>query len=54
MAYSLLGVAALETPDKEYIGIEGATHYYQNQPSQLHQCINAVLDWSRCKGLLAD
>jgi hypothetical protein len=46
--------SALATPDKEYIGIEGATHYYQNQPAQLRQCINAVLDWSRRKGLLAD
>ena len=46
--------AALATPDKEYVRIEGATHYYQNQPAQLHQCITAVLDWSRRKGLLAD
>jgi len=46
--------AALATPDKEYVRIEGATHYYQNQPPQLHQCITAVLDWSRRKGLLAD
>jgi hypothetical protein len=42
---------ALATSDKEYVGIEGATHYYQNQPAQLHQCISAVLDWSRRKGL---
>jgi len=46
--------AALATPDKEYVRIEGATHYYQNHPTQLHQCITAVLDWSRRKGLLAD
>jgi pimeloyl-ACP methyl ester carboxylesterase len=46
--------SALATPDKEYVGIEGATHYYQNQPAQLSQCINAVLDWSRRKGLLTD
>jgi len=46
--------AALATQDKEYVGIEGATHYYQNQAAQLQQCINAVLDWSRRKGLLAD
>ncbi len=46
--------SALATPDKEYIGIEGATHYYRDQPSQLRKCINAVLDWSRRKGLLAD
>jgi pimeloyl-ACP methyl ester carboxylesterase len=46
--------AALATPDKEYFRIEGATHYYQNQPSQLRECIDAVLDWSRRKGLLSD
>jgi alpha-beta hydrolase superfamily lysophospholipase len=46
--------AALATPDKEYVRIEGATHYYQNQPTQLHQCITAVLDWSSRKGLLTD
>ena len=46
--------AALATPDQEYIRIEGATHYYQNQPRQLQQCIDAVLDWSRRKGLLAE
>ena len=26
--------AALATHDKEYVRIEGATHYYQNQPAQ--------------------
>ena len=46
--------AALATPDKEYVRIEGATHYYQNQPRQLRQCIDAVVDWSRRKRLLAD
>jgi pimeloyl-ACP methyl ester carboxylesterase len=46
--------AALATPDKEYVRIEGATHYYQNQPAQLRHCIDAVLDWSRRKRLLAD
>jgi pimeloyl-ACP methyl ester carboxylesterase len=46
--------AALATPDKEYVRIEGATHYYQNQPNQLRQCIDAVLDWSRRKGLILD
>jgi pimeloyl-ACP methyl ester carboxylesterase len=45
--------AALATPDKEYVRIEGALHYYRNQPRQLRQCIDAVLDWSRRKGLLA-
>jgi alpha/beta superfamily hydrolase len=45
---------ALATPDKEYVQIQGATHYYRNQPAQLRQCIDAVMDWSRRKGLLAD
>ncbi len=45
--------AALATPDKEYLEIPGATHYYVNQPAQLQTCIDAVIDWSRRKGLLA-
>lgn len=45
--------AALATPDKEYVGIEGANHYYRDQPDLLRHCIAAVLDWSRRKGLLA-
>ena len=39
--------AALATPDREYVQIEGATHYYLGQPEQLAQCIGSVLDWSR-------
>jgi pimeloyl-ACP methyl ester carboxylesterase len=46
--------SALAASDKEYVSIEGATHYYRNQPAQLQQCIAAVLDWSRRKGLLAE
>jgi pimeloyl-ACP methyl ester carboxylesterase len=46
--------AALATPDKEYVRINGATHYYRNQPAQLQQCIDAVTDWSRRRGLLVD
>ena len=46
--------SALATADKEHVGIEGATHYYQNQPAQLQQCIGAVLNWSRRKGLLVE
>jgi pimeloyl-ACP methyl ester carboxylesterase len=45
---------ALATPDKEWVEIEGATHYYVNQPEQLRRCIAAVRDWSARKGLLAD
>jgi dienelactone hydrolase len=45
--------AALATPDKEYVEIQGATHYYSKQPEHLVQCIAAVTAWSRRKGLLA-
>ena len=45
--------AALATNDKEYFEIIGATHYYANQPQQLAECITAVTEWSRRKGLLA-
>ena len=31
--------AALATKDKEYVEIDGATHYYSNQPQQLAECI---------------
>jgi pimeloyl-ACP methyl ester carboxylesterase len=41
--------AALATPDKEYVEIDGATHYYVGQPQQLAKCIDSVLDWSHRK-----
>lgn|GEM_PF-38416 len=44
--------AALTTPDREYVSIEGATHYYVGQPEHLRRCIDAVLNWSRRKRLL--
>lgn len=44
--------AALATPDKEYVQIKGATHYYLGQPAQLRECIDSVLDWSRRHRLL--
>ncbi len=44
--------AALGTPDKQYVLIEGATHYYAGQPSELAQCVTTVRDWSLRKGLL--
>ncbi|MES2497355.1 MAG: alpha/beta hydrolase [Pseudomonadota bacterium] len=43
---------ALATPDKEYLSLKGATHYYLGQPELLAQCIDSVIDWSRRKGLL--
>jgi len=45
--------AALATPDKEYVEIPGAGHYYAGQPEHLATCIATVRDWSRRKGLLA-
>ncbi|MEZ5709959.1 MAG: alpha/beta hydrolase [Blastomonas sp.] len=44
---------ALATPDKEYVSLKGATHYYLGQPELLARCIDTVIDWSRRKGLLA-
>lgn len=44
---------ALATRDKEYVEIEGATHYYLGQPAQLKACIDTLTDWSRRKGLLS-
>lgn len=43
---------ALGAPDKEWVEIEGATHYYVDQPAQLQACIDAIAGWSRRKGLL--
>jgi pimeloyl-ACP methyl ester carboxylesterase len=43
---------ALATPDKEFVSIPGATHYYLGQPEHLATCIATVTDWSRRKGLL--
>jgi pimeloyl-ACP methyl ester carboxylesterase len=45
---------ALATPDKEYVRLEGATHYYLGQPELLARCLDAVIGWSRRKGLLAE
>jgi pimeloyl-ACP methyl ester carboxylesterase len=42
--------AALATPDKEYVEIQGATHYYVGQPEQLRTCIDTLVGWSRRKG----
>jgi pimeloyl-ACP methyl ester carboxylesterase len=45
--------AALATPDKEYVQIKGATHYYREQPREMQQCLDTVLDWSRRKLVLS-
>lgn len=44
---------ALATPDKEFVEIRGATHYYAKQPELLAQCIDTVRDWSTRKSLLS-
>jgi pimeloyl-ACP methyl ester carboxylesterase len=46
--------AAIATPDKEFVSIHGANHYYRGQPEKMQECLAAVLDWSRRKGLLKD
>ena len=37
--------ARLATPDKEYVRIDGATHYYLGQPEHLARCIDTIIDW---------
>ncbi len=44
--------AALATPDKQLVHIDGATHYYLGQPEQLEQCISTVVAWCRERSLL--
>lgn len=46
--------AALATPDKRLLRIEGATHYYVGQPDLLKACTDAVVSWSREKRLLLE
>jgi pimeloyl-ACP methyl ester carboxylesterase len=43
---------ALATPDKEFVQIEGATHYYVGQPEHLATCMNTIEDWARRKRLI--
>lgn len=42
---------ALATPDRSYVEIAGATHYYLGQPDRLAACIDAVRDWCAARGL---
>jgi len=46
--------AALATPDKRMLRIEGASHYYVGQPELLKQCTDAVVAWSFEKRLLRE
>ncbi len=43
--------AALATSDKEYVKLEGATHYYIGQPELLARCISTIREWVARKGL---
>jgi hypothetical protein len=45
--------AALATLDKEYVKLEGATHYYIGQPELLARCISTIKEWVARKGLAA-
>jgi hypothetical protein len=36
---------ALATPQKKYVRIDGATHYYLGQPESLATCISTVKNW---------
>jgi hypothetical protein len=44
---------ALATPNKAFVQIQGANHYYRGQPEKMQECLSAVLDWSRRQKLLA-
>ncbi len=44
---------ALAAPDRTYVEIEGATHYYLGQPELLATCIETVREWCAERGLLA-
>jgi pimeloyl-ACP methyl ester carboxylesterase len=46
--------AALATPDKRLLRIDGATHYYVGQPELLAKCIETVVAWSREKRFLLE
>ena len=43
---------ALATPDRTYVEIDAATHYYLGQPDLLQSCTDTVRDWCLARGLL--
>jgi pimeloyl-ACP methyl ester carboxylesterase len=43
--------AAAASRDKSFTAIKGATHYYQGQPEQLRQALDACLGWMAERGL---
>lgn len=38
--------SALATPDKEFVQIQGATHYYLGQPELMQECLGHVKRWA--------
>lgn len=42
---------ALGTPDKTYIEIDGATHYYRGQPELMQACISHIQQWAQQRNL---
>ncbi len=42
---------ALATPDKSYVELEGATHYYLGQPDLLARCIDELAAWCAARGM---
>jgi pimeloyl-ACP methyl ester carboxylesterase len=45
---------ALATPNKTFVQIYGANHYYRSQPEKMQECLAAVLEWSRGQRFLAE
>jgi alpha-beta hydrolase superfamily lysophospholipase len=42
---------AAASPDKQFVTIEGATHYYAGRPDKLEEVTRMSLDWLRDRGL---
>jgi len=38
--------AALATPDKEFVQIQGASHYYLGQPALMQKCLQHIQRWA--------
>ena len=41
---------SVASADKEHHVIEGATHYYRNQPEQLAEAVATITGWMRDRG----
>lgn len=44
--------AALTTPDRDYVEIDGASHYYLGQADKLQQCVSVILQWAQRHGFV--